>query len=884
MRGVNGSVQNNTQERDEDIFTAAGPSTSADGVALLKDWLLLPGHEDWLLVLDNYDDIQVDIQMFLPIGATGNVLITTRDRRVIGPVADSGFALLAMDLLDAERLFLRVQSSGTKSDWNEPTSHPEYQILRQILQEIQCFPLAIDQAASFIRENSPMSLQEYLNYLKPRSVDRERLLRFKQTNPKYPDSVMTTWEISLDYLERMQPRASWILQLLGFLDHSYIAEELLTATTKRTSWAFNLEFEGRRLPRSLQTELAYLEDDVGFRLAIGVLTSLSLIRRKLETPTLYVHPLVHEWIRVRLNPTPARQAKFTIAAALILYQSFPLELVTCLPDNFPVISNSLIDRVNWVGHHVKTVLTNLRDYHNNATTMPLECFNFCEVYYLMGFPKHSVFTLDISEELSKDLDQTIRAIVTSLPENLVSMAFFILKVIVWLRSTESEISLKTINRITDSLKSLSLSSPLESSMSPFLLLLTTAVLDTSETVNNTIPAGDKHRRKLKIDHTQLGMLRADQDQQRRAELNLLDSLRTLFSSTDYVSPLIRWIHFMIKFRLLRLLSPEEFAIHADFDLDQMLLSELLHNLSFDQKGVYFCLLVRLLWEYPGSKNYDEMKKVFSILVLECKAELRKAEKLWLEQQDLRLMEAWSHSTYISSSWGRTGEPFETSKITTDLVTPLEYIWENTIAVAEAVSDPRLQWRISSDGQFNDGPLNLSQRRWARDLFSSMESVHKRQRTRASAKASFVDKFNSVDASLALIRIYVNLEDWAKLRPALLNVLQYDKIVEFCTNLKPFPWEYGQVLASSQNPPQEPFFPASQKDDPDTSPWFFLGVRPLRQEWRSKTCSMRMLTICLRNLLNLRRRSWCKQDLTLDSNRPRSELDWIPPRLSDFRGR
>ncbi|KAL2049341.1 hypothetical protein ABVK25_010351 [Lepraria finkii] len=205
MHGLYGSVQHNTQERDEDTFTAAGPSTSADGVALLKDWLLLPGHEDWLLVLDNYDDIQVDIHKFLPIGANGNVLITTRDRRVIGPVADSGFALSAMDLLDTERLFLRVQSSGTKSDWNEPISHPEYRILGQILQEIQCFPLAIDQAVSFIRENSPMSLQEYLNYLKPRSVDRERLLRFKHTNPKYPDSVMTTWEISLDYLERTQP-------------------------------------------------------------------------------------------------------------------------------------------------------------------------------------------------------------------------------------------------------------------------------------------------------------------------------------------------------------------------------------------------------------------------------------------------------------------------------------------------------------------------------------------------------------------------------------------------------------------------------------------------------------------------------------------------------
>ena len=98
----------------------AGPAVDLrnlpDGVDLLKGWMLTPGHEDWLLVLDNFDDIQVKVDHFLPVGASGSVLITTRDRNIIGSVATTGFALTAMDSLDAERLFLRIQSLDVERD------------------------------------------------------------------------------------------------------------------------------------------------------------------------------------------------------------------------------------------------------------------------------------------------------------------------------------------------------------------------------------------------------------------------------------------------------------------------------------------------------------------------------------------------------------------------------------------------------------------------------------------------------------------------------------------------------------------------------------------------------------------------------------------------
>ena len=87
-----------------------------------------------------------------------------------------------MDAVDARRMFLDIQNSSTGVLRNNATAHPEAETLEDILEELQYFPVAIDQAASFIRENSPITLREYLEYIKPRSVNRERLMRLKKAN------------------------------------------------------------------------------------------------------------------------------------------------------------------------------------------------------------------------------------------------------------------------------------------------------------------------------------------------------------------------------------------------------------------------------------------------------------------------------------------------------------------------------------------------------------------------------------------------------------------------------------------------------------------------------------------------------------------------------
>ena len=135
--------------------------------------------------------------------------------------------------------------------------------------------------------------------------------------------------------------------------------------------------------------MAFLKNDVGFRVAIGTLVSLLLIQRHLSGPSLHVHPLVHEWTRVRLKSNPEMQANYTILAALILYHCLTSEAVIRLdycPNTF--VSRNISERIDQVSHRIKGVLANLGDYAMHATNMLIECLMLCEIYSLASFSTH----------------------------------------------------------------------------------------------------------------------------------------------------------------------------------------------------------------------------------------------------------------------------------------------------------------------------------------------------------------------------------------------------------------------------------------------------------------------------------------------------------------
>ena len=766
----------------------------------MNKWLCSPLHEGWLLVLDNYDDVRVDLRAFLPAGMRGAVLITSRDRKVIGSVAISGLALSAMDADDARQLFLDIQGSSTENLRNKTTAHPEAEVLGDILKELQCFPLAIDQAASFIRENSPMTFREYLEYLKPRSVNRERLLRFKQANPLYPESVMTTWEISLEHLERTQPRACKILQILGYLNQDHIAEDLLTTTTKEIPWLFESPLSPKRLPNPFQTDMQYLRDDVGFRVAIGTLVSFSLIRRDPAGPTLQVHPLVHEWIRVRLNTEPGQQARLTIYATLILYQSFPLELVAWVPDLSPGWSDDVFHRVDRVMHHVMSVLRNLRDYQAHAETLPLECFVLCETFILAHAPNHSVRPLGKSNKVSANLDRVIGAMIPCLAQYQQPIARVIHKAIVWLHSRSwSGGSLKGLHEIIDALKALLPTLSMEDSPAPFWLLLVTLATDISRCVSyrwkrsegsgqgplpNTMSSRLIHPRDPDVAH---------EERYRRINIRLFKALKPVASSNSPTSSFHQWVSITINLRIIDILNPWEFAHQTYLNVTQIVSSSVLRYIPFEQRGACLCKLTQLLWEYPEARDFESLRAVLSSALSECKAELKRERRALREQQDSEVIEAWSHSSYISSSWGRSTGQGEKRKIDTDFVGPIGYIWGVAIDVAKAISHPKVCWRTSLHNHGDGDHLNLEQRRWALEFILGFRKLRATiSKAFTASDGMLLDQFRESHYDVALSVIYRNLEDWPMLRVCLSKTLQFESMVKFCDSSHPRPWVYGQV--------------------------------------------------------------------------------------------
>ena len=777
---------------------------------LVNKWLCSPLHEGWLLVLDNYDDVRVDIRAFLPAGIRGSVLITSRDRKVIGSVAKSGLALSAMDANDARQLFLDIQDPDTRNLRNKATAHPEADVLEDILKELQCFPLAIDQAASFIRENSPMTFREYLEYLKPRSIDRERLLRFKQANPLYPESVMTTWEISLEYLERTQPRACKILQILGFLNQDHIAEDLLTTTTKDIPWLFESPSLPKRLPDPFRTHMQYLQDDVGFRVAIGTLVSFSLIRRDPAGPTLQVHPLVHEWIRVRLNTEPEQQARLTICTTLILYQSFPVELVAWVLDESPGWSDDVFHRVDRVAHHIINVLQNLRDYQTHAETLPLECFVLCETLILAQAPNHSVRPLGKSNKFSADLDRVIRAMIPCLTQYQQPIALVIHKIVVWLRSRSwSGGSLTSLHEIIDALKALLPTFPVANSAAPFWLLLVTLATDVSRCVSYREKRSEgsaKGRSSAGMSSQWIRTEDSDitQDERyRRIHIRLFKALKPIASTNSPSSSFHQWVSMIIDLRIVNILNPWEFASQTYLNVTQVVSSSALRYIPFEQRGACLCNLTQLLWEYPEARDFESLRAVLSSAMSESKAELKRERRALTEQQDSEVIEAWSHSSYISSSWGRSTGKGAKREIKRDFVGPMGYIWGIATDVAKAISDPKVCWRTSPNNHGDDNYLNLEQRRWAVELirgFGELRATISKAFTASDGR--LLDKFRESNYNVALSVIYGHLEDWPMLRVCLSKTLQFESIVKFCDLLHPRPWVYAQVSRRWEEP-QEP---------------------------------------------------------------------------------
>lgn len=243
-----------------------------DTIELVQKWLSNDANGPWLLVLDNADDIETvfgstDAEQqpralfnHLPRSSNGSIIVTTRDRRIgqrLAPM-EKPVTVLPFDMKDAKHL---LQKMLFEDDLNKEHS-------ATLLEALDFLPMAITQAAAFIRENG-ISLRKYLGYL--RASDKEAKDLLAETyhdpgrDPESRNSVFQTWKISLDCIRKQKPRAADILALMAMLDRQAIPKALLCKDN---------------------------ESEVDFATAIGTLKAFSLVTEEEARGTFGMHRLI----------------------------------------------------------------------------------------------------------------------------------------------------------------------------------------------------------------------------------------------------------------------------------------------------------------------------------------------------------------------------------------------------------------------------------------------------------------------------------------------------------------------------------------------------------------------------------------------------------------
>jgi tetratricopeptide (TPR) repeat protein len=237
-------------------------------ISAIQRWM--QQHTAWLLIFDNADDLE-SVRQFIAPGSRGHIVLTTR-AQALGRLADR----LVVEIMDPETgaLFLlrRAGLLGLEASLHD-VSIEERDLACQLVQELGGLPLALDQAGAYIEE----TLSSLAGYLDIYRQQRFALLRRRGgVIEDHPESVATTWSLSFEAVERMNPAATDLMRLCAFLDPDAIPEELLAAGAT-----------------ALGPVLAPVATDP-FRLnqAIEALWRYSLLRRHTSSHMLSLHRLV----------------------------------------------------------------------------------------------------------------------------------------------------------------------------------------------------------------------------------------------------------------------------------------------------------------------------------------------------------------------------------------------------------------------------------------------------------------------------------------------------------------------------------------------------------------------------------------------------------------
>jgi tetratricopeptide (TPR) repeat protein len=266
-------------------------------VDAIQHWL--NSHEKWLLILDNADDLAM-AREFITTASRGHLILTTRVRAtgLLAPRID----IREMGIDEGSLLLLRrAQYIAHDALLNEAVQADQDKA-KNIATQLDGLPLALDQAGAYIEETG-CGLSSYLDLYRKRASE---LLRERGTlNSGHPDPVASTWALSFENIEQVNPVAAELLKFCAFLDPEAIPEEVF-----------------REGAPDLGPVLGSVGlDELALNRAVAEILKYSLLRRDPNSQTLGMHRLVQTVLKQGMNQD--MQRRWAERAVRAVNRAFP---------------------------------------------------------------------------------------------------------------------------------------------------------------------------------------------------------------------------------------------------------------------------------------------------------------------------------------------------------------------------------------------------------------------------------------------------------------------------------------------------------------------------------------------------------------------------------
>jgi tetratricopeptide (TPR) repeat protein len=239
----------------------------------------LDDNDNWLLVLDNVNDLKTVQTLTRKARPKRHHVIVTQKAQATGAIASS--RLREMETDQGALLLLRRAKLITPEQQLPDAKPADVDVARKICREVDGLPLALAQAGAYI-ERTSRGLPRYLEML---TKGFAKVMSEPGGEDIRHEPVVATFSLSLQELENGHPASAELLKAVAFLSPDKIPEEIFTKGSDSFTPA-------------LKTASA---DEFEWDKAITAALDFALLERNSSDETLTVHRAVQQVTKLRMS-------------------------------------------------------------------------------------------------------------------------------------------------------------------------------------------------------------------------------------------------------------------------------------------------------------------------------------------------------------------------------------------------------------------------------------------------------------------------------------------------------------------------------------------------------------------------------------------------------